>query len=370
MKEPNSIFPINATLRALGVLDKYRGILLHYSSRLLTFRRIYQNRTYRLSCWFLAAFIVYLPLALICGPAVLVIGPLIFGIPHLLSTYRYIPRFTGDSAKVRYRGMIFCGMAALFLCRIIFPSWSSSGAFPEIVAVLIGASGMRWLSGDKISKYITASLGIMLLIVALNWSPLVTVGFLALAHNFVAFFYWIVSARSNSDRPLHAWAAFALFAAATAFILTGGADGLVAIGGAFAPISAIPRLSGVVPHQIARQIYPFGGSEVMLDRVIAAAALGQSLHYFVWLKAIPEELQKSSVPFTFRRGFRLAVNDIGITAVMAVGIATGLLLVGAVVLPALARQVYLCLAAAHGYLELGALPAILASNDGDSRDVT
>ena len=93
-----------------------------------------------------------------------------------------------------------------------------------------------------------------------------------------------------------------------------------------------------------------------------AYAFGQSLHYFVWLRAIPDQYLYRSVPVTFRQSLGLFRRDfsklggtmilVTVSAGVLVGLAALLLAAGET-----ARLIYLSVASWHGYLEITGLLA-------------
>ena len=98
------------------------------------------------------------------------------------------------------------------------------------------------------------------------------------------------------------------------------------------------------------------GSEWILYHCVVAYAFGQSMHYFVWLKAIPDQHHTSEAPTSFRQSLRLLQVDFGRKSVL---VGAGLILLSlaawAFVLFPQARALYFALAAYHGYLELAGL---------------
>src|SRR5262249_24558861 len=87
-----------------------------------------------------------------------------------------------------------------------------------------------------------------------------------------------------------------------------------------------------------------------------AFAFGQALHYFVWLKAIPDQFHYHEVPTSFRQSLSLLSRDFGRTLALAlVVISVGAIVAWSFMSFQQARLVYFCLAAYHGYLELAGL---------------
>jgi len=92
---------------------------------------------------------------------------------------------------------------------------------------------------------------------------------------------------------------------------------------------------------------------------VVAYAFGQALHYFVWLKAIPDQQHHHEVPAGFRQSYRLLVEDFGRKTVAMMVIAS-LAMLGVWALQAMpeARATYFAVAAFHGYLEMAGLSLV------------
>ena len=184
-------------------------------------------------------------------------------------------------------------------------------------------------------------------------SPVLTAGLLALAHNVVGFVYWVALARSPRDRR-YALASLGVFLAVSALILAG----------AFAPLYPLLAtgshldFAGLSFHAIGSLVLPWAEGDTLLYAT-AAFAFGQSTHYYVWLKAIPDQGHDNAIPTSFRQSLRLLRADFGPTATQV--------LIWAVVASfgvwlflnfQQARVLYFVLAGFHGLVELAGLPLL------------
>ena len=188
-----------------------------------------------------------------------------------------------------------------------------------------------------------------LLLAASFAAPEETLGVLVLAHNFVGFVYWIRRAPTPEDRRCR------------------GVSGLSRAGNGGDPCR---RLDTIVAQRtqdifagalsegdIGQAIFPNTERALLWGRAVSAFAFGQSLHYFVWLRAIPEQELPHGHPIGFSKSIRFIERDAGPLVLYAAAYALAGLFVYALVRgwPE-ARLLYLTAAAFHGYFEMPAWP--------------
>jgi hypothetical protein len=126
--------------------------------------------------------------------------------------------------------------------------------------------------------------------------------------------------------------------------------------------------AGLNALELGQSIVPWSNHEALLFHGAVLYAFGQAMHYFVWLKAIPEQHLALQTPASFARSWQLLQQDFGKTfagfvvggcVVTVVGFAiVGFAIVGLWSLANfnIARDLYFAFAAGHGYFELAALP--------------
>ncbi len=265
----------------------------------------------------------------------LALGPIVWGIPHLVSDLRYLVFKPGWHrqkafwllvgvplvvAGVGYHPMTFGLVATLGAVMVARGQWSRKCA----VTLLVAAMGLAvWLLGD-LSQLIFAHL-----------------------HNFIAVMLWWFW------RPRTGWLAGAmpvLFLLGTMAILFGWLAPLTPFAG-LAPAS-LP-VSGYLETMSA------GLAEPWALRLVLLFAFAQAVHYGVWLRLIPEDDRAQPTPRPFGATFRALQQDLGSVVLgVAIVLAAGLA-VWAVVDLAEARSGYLRLALFHGYLELAACAILL-----------
>ena len=106
---------------------------------------------------------------------------------------------------------------------------------------------------------------------------------------------------------------------------------------------------------------------IMLHATVAFA-FGQSTHYYVWFKAIPDEHHHNRIPTSFKQSWRLLGEDLGRRAAT---ILIYLVLAASAVWVFLevprAREVYFLIAGFHGYLEIAGLGLVNLPARGRAR---
>ncbi len=260
----------------------------------------------------------------------LALGPIVWGIPHLVSDLRYLVFKPGWHrqkafwflvgvplmvAGVGYHPMTFGLVATLGAVIVARGQWSRKCA----VTLLVAAMGLAvWLLGD-LSQLIFAHL-----------------------HNFIAVMLWWFW------RPRTGWMAGAmpvLFLLGTLAILFGWLTPMTAFAG-LAPAS-LP-VSGYLETMSA------GLAEPWAMRLVLLFAFAQAVHYGVWLRLIPEDDRAQPTPRPFAATLRMLQQDMGAVVLWVAVLLSAALAVWAVMDLAEARAGYLRLALFHGYLELAA----------------
>lgn len=339
----------------LNSVDTFRSFLLKKTLKVSLFRQIYTTRSYRLMFFFMLSLVFNFTLAMNFPLWMLLIGPLVLGIPHLMSSIRYIPQLTSmNRFSIPVVGSVFVLIALTRLWMGTYGNALLEGGpnTLEIIAgfCLLGLVGFFYRQ-SKIR--IAGSLFLLgsLLIASLSY-PLETLGFLVLAHNFIAFFFWITRAKSKADK-MTACLALLIFSGVSFAILTGAFD-------FFISERLFEIFNGFNDASIGAQIFPHADM-TLWSRTVSAYALGQGIHYFVWLKAIPEQELPYQHTTNFSYSFKLLKSDMGNRIVYF----SGWVLIGLVAYALLknfieARFIYLSLAAFHGYFEIMALPFVKA----------
>lgn len=259
----------------------------------------------------------------------LALGPVLLGVPHLLSEVRYLvvrPGLHRRPALVALSAgplLATClgASPAVGLLAVLPPLVGARGPWRRKLPLLAGWAALCGLA-------LAAPFGFQL-------------AFLH-AHNALAVALWWWAWSPQRSRP---WGVPLLVAACTTALLLGAAEPVLsALGTWTAP--ATGTSFGEFVEALAPGLPPVAGL-----RLVLTFAFLQSVHYAVWLRLIPEEDRPRAAPRPWRATWRALVEDfgplpLGGLVLLALGVAAW----GALSLPE-ARLGYLRLAAFHGYLE-------------------
>lgn len=307
--------------------------------------------------FFLFSSTVFLWLALRFPLWVLVLGPLSMGIPHLLSTLRYVPKSWQD---IRTRlparssillGILFVLVAGFALLRERTALLSIPLGIPEL---LIAFAFCFYFNRTQIhfsqKKYFAIFLFLLSAGFLVRW-PVATLGVFLLGHNLIAYFYWILRAPTKNDRRLALFASL-IFVSVTGMLLAGLFDPIMS-GRSFWILNA--QMGDSV---LGSQIFQNGNQQIW-SRLVSAYAFGQSSHYFVWLRAVPEQELPQGFPISFRQSWRDLLTELS-PWVLAGAFVTvvGLIYIGSYFSLATARDLYLTIAFFHGFFEVAGLAFI------------
>ncbi|MCY1054238.1 hypothetical protein [Nannocystis sp. SCPEA4] len=274
----------------------------------------------------------------------LILGPLVWGVPHLVADLRYMLVRPGYHRRL--------GLAVL--------------AGPPLAWVALGGH-LLWgfLAAALALAVARASPGrralgvVMMAALAGGFAALGRTGDVLFAHlhNAIAVLLWWAW-RPRSSR-LH-WLPLALMVAASGFLVSDAAlwavrasGGLQWFGGEMGPEYQVWRLSpGVGPEWALRLVLLF--------------CFAQTIHYGVWLGLLPDEDRGRATPPTYRARWAGLVADMG-RPLLAAAIAVAVLLALWAARDLMAAcHGYFRMARFHGHLELIAAGLLLV--EGGARD--
>jgi hypothetical protein len=271
--------------------------------------------------------------------AVLALGPLVWGIPHILADVRYLV----VRPRLHTRPWVLAVIGATTLAGLL--GFGVRGALAgAVVAMLFArASTARRALGVAVTGALFG------LAVWAGWKA--DLAFVHL-HNLVGVGLWWAWRRR--DARLH-WAPLALVAAGCALILGGAVDGLPRFTGGLHA-----AWTGLDLHRLAQGSSPLPTGP-FVARFFMLYAFGQSAHYVVWLRLMPEDDRPSPTPRSFTQSLRALHADLGGPVLWLAVIGAGALLVWALWHGVGgARDRYIDLAFFHGYLELVAAALLWA----------
>ena len=317
-----------------------------------------------------------LALAGVAPLLMLALGPICYGLPHLVSSVRYLPlrsRLQHIQLKPRFYLNMAClllGLAALRLATLHVDatpgaSWLTpllQDNRPELMMSLASLAFMAPLLRCHTPRQLATLAGpFVAFTVASLVYPAYVLGVLLLGHHFIAFVYWRLACRSRPEQRV-AELALALFAVAHVLIFLGCLDplGAWAVSHGWQPVAALPL------DDVASSLEPWALSPRLWRHALTAYAFGQSVHYIVWLRAIPEQHLLRPSPVTWRQSLGLLRRDFGkngahLALTACLGLAAAWLLAWSLDHFTAARTTYFCLASGHGYVELAGLLVFWAS---------
>lgn len=255
----------------------------------------------------------------------LAFGPIVLGVPHIVSDLRYL---------VAKPGLHRRGLGALVVGALVAACALSGMLAPGICAVIAAALVARGPLIRKIPAVMLAALWLLFTLDNRGLSELI----FAHAHNLVAIaLFWGWRERSSA---LHR-VPLAYFAFAVAMFAFGFFD------------HAALRLP-VFGNSMSTMVHDLGGglSGPWALRLVLIYAFAQSVHYGVWLRLVPEEDRERPGPRSFTSSYRALVRDVGRPLIALAVISLVALVVWATHDLATARWSYLRVAIFHGPLEL------------------
>ncbi len=261
----------------------------------------------------------------------LALGPLLWGIPHILSDIRYLVVRKGLHKRRLVLAILAIGVLAAAL---------GAGVRGALAAAFVAALVAR---GSRLRRALAAFAILPFLALAL-WAGWKADLAFAHLHNVVAFGLWWAWRRRTSK--LHILP-LALFALGSLLLLTGAAAPTLALtGGLSAP------WTGLSIRHLAWGLSPTM-AEPWASRLIVFYAFAQSAHYVVWLRLIPEDDRRSHTPRSYAQSFRALGADLGALVLWGALVSVLALVAWAALLGfGNARDGYLKLAFFHGYLEI------------------
>lgn len=295
-------------------------------------RPLVRSRELRVAVAGSSMLLVALALTALAPLWLLALGPIVWGVPHVLSDVRYLWVRPGHAK----RWVLWLAVGAP-LVALSFTSDTTFGLLAAAGAALF-ARGPLW------RKLVVLAL-LAPLAYASRLAPFLAAVIFAHAHNFIGVaLFW--SWRRREGR-LH-FAPLLVFAAGCAAILAGALDPIVL---SLSGLDARPGGMDVYYHLAS--LAP-GVPGMLSVRLVLLFAFAQAAHYVVWVRLVPEEDRPRETPRTFAASLRVLAGELGwplvvLTAAAALGLA-----VWAALDLFAARTGYLRAVLFHGHLEVAA----------------
>jgi hypothetical protein len=175
----------------------------------------------------------------------------------------------------------------------------------ELASWLFGFT-LLWFHGERARASFAKGSRLLAGVLLAAWhAPLYLAAFLLMFHNAVAFVFWVHTARPGRERGVALASRF--FLLVCALILFGRFDILY---GWLEPQgeSAFLRYDY---GEMGRLLVPWSSDYHDWFHFFSCYAFGQALHYFVWLKAIPDQNLKTETTQSFRRSKELLLREFG-----------------------------------------------------------
>lgn len=284
-------------------------------------RPLMTRRELRVSVLFSAMIVTATAATLVAPLWLLILGPLVWGVPHLVADLRYLVVRPGYHRR-----------PAIWLLAGGPLLWTATGG--DLIWGFVGAAAAALVARAALVRRLAVVALLAACALAFTWLGRTGDVVFAHAHNFIAVGLWWAW-RPRQGR-LH-WVPLALLVAASVFLLSDAAlwlatasGGLGWFGGGMGPDYQVWRLSP--------DIHPDLGL-----RLVLLFCFAQSIHYAVWLQLLPDDDRARATPPTFRASYDDLCRDMTRPGVW---IACGL----AVVLAAWA--VFDLMHACHGYFRM------------------
>jgi hypothetical protein len=329
----------------LGPLDRVRTALFVRALSSAPLRAVLVDKRRRVPALLLVHASVAFVLSLLAPTLLLVLGPLLLGVPHLVSEVRYL--VLRPSLGPGARRWLLGGAAVLLALRLSELLGFGAALRFELPLAALWIGGSAWLAAPH------------------RRDPcLLVVGALAAAFGVLAWLapstVRLVMAHAHNPLALGAWALIFSQAPrrALAVVLAVGLAALLLL---VTPVAwlgfkhGVQSSFGLHGFVAADQLAPFAHSVPLALVVVASFAFLQSVHYAVWLHAIPQEATPGQGTLSFRMSFRALQGELGRWGLGVAALLVVAVPVAGVCAPLRTQSVYLSLATFHGYLELGAL---------------
>gem|GEM_PF-4101138 len=301
-KRPTFAGPAFSFHAGLRFLDRIRAWWVVFLCSQPLGQKVFTNKAVRVSLGFsvslIAASIVYL-----ASPFwLLVITPMVVGPAHLWASFRYSTGLKHDRRNLAF--LIVAMTLFLFFSALTMlsrwlpesPSWFNSR--------YIFASGLLtiYVATSPFSNsfsYLARFCCVLSVAFACIYWPYRTLVMLLIGHNVIAFYFWFQKAsRHRNPAHLYVFLGCAVMCALMCLAICQGVFDPYLTKHRYEPwVLSLSSLFAMSPSFALRLVFVFG--------------LTQSLHYFIWLRAIPELDIAGKAPPCWRQSYRLLKRDLG-----------------------------------------------------------
>lgn len=290
--------------------------------------------------WRLAPFCAAALILTVAAPLwMLLLAPLLLGVPHVVADLRYLLLAPGTAPR-RLAWALLVPLAALTVLRVAVvvgrPGWPRVEVLLGLAAVIVALVLVEAAGWKRVLAFAAVA---ALAAVAFAWPGLIalTLGHL---HNAIAVGLWLAWARASAREIV---TSTALVGACALAIVAGAFDPILAASGAWTAPAA-----GLDLDSLAASLAPGLGATTAV-RVVLLFAFAQALHYAVWLVLLPAAARADRPPRSLVASLRADLGTAGLTAALLASLAVPL---AGLIDAAGTRAVYLSLVLFHGWLEV------------------
>lgn len=353
----------------ISFFDRARSQLLKIVLQHTLLNHLFRKRPTRILFFGVLALFLYFFGSIFFPLWILVLGPLILGIPHLISSLRYNfilgnKPTTKRNYLIPLQGILWSTVLiyriSVDLLKIELPLHDQA-FLVEFIALFISFVSQFFIFKAINKRSLFYSLLFIILVYATNKFPVQVGLILLIGHNYLPLITWQKSCRNEDDFRTFIKLS-SLYIILTTIVLSGTHEVIYSITHPyFIPQKAMPFLN----LDFIKMIEPFGGTIEASDfwfRIVVLYAFSQAFHYFIWLKAIPENYQPQNFPPSFRWSFQKLSTDFGgvTLSILFMLFAFGTIY-WAFFEYQTARTIYFAIASYHGFMEISCLP-FLQSN--------
>lgn len=275
---------------SLKNLDRVRFAFITRVLKYSFFQNIYTKTSLRLFVGFVLLSILNFSLAVTRPDYLLIFGPLVYGYFHLFSSYFYII----PEDRVRSDFKVFLAVTFLVvILRIIYLKTDLAmvfvNGFVELLSALVLFLVIKTFHKRELGLGYLIGIGVLL--VAWDY-PLEFVSGTLFVHNWVAFIYWFIFAKNRTNKLVSLFASSLFFVIHLAICL-GWLDSIIAFD--YTDLFIIAN-----SDSMSWVLAPWSDSEMIGKRALVLYSFGLAMHYFVWIKAIPENRQDKETPNSFK----------------------------------------------------------------------
>lgn len=334
--------------------DAVRATLWRWTAKTGFGRRCLSDRGLRLAALACGHMCVALALTVLAPLWLLLIGPLVLGVPHVVADVRYllIGRTAGVTRAAAWALLVPLG--GMMVGRVVVVL---GGPHLPALEVALGAAAMAAAVGfAPVPRALKLTgLGLVCGVAAVTLiSPYDSALVVAHLHNLVALGLWLAWMRGSGPASRQ-WAVVGFFGLCVALLMAGVLEpAALSVDAWDAPGS------GLTMEEMVWTLAPGMSPEWGL-RLVLVYAFAQALHYTVWLRMVPQSQthQPRRAPSTLARAWRELRLDIGKVGLLIAVILAVLVPVAGLFDGPGTRATYLTVVLFHGWLELAVIAHLL-----------